>query len=64
MQKVQRKQKNEDAKKVVMLVAKLNQYRHEYYNKAKPSVPDAVYDHLFDELKCYTKVVTGVANGI
>ena len=50
MQKVQRKQKNEDAKKVVMLVAKLNQYRHEYYNKAKPSVPDAVYDHLFDEL--------------
>ncbi len=30
MQKVQRNQKNEDAKKVVMLVAKLNQYRHEY----------------------------------
>ena len=51
MQKVQRNQKNEDAKKVVMLVAKLNQYRHEYYNKAKPSVPDAVYDHLFDELQ-------------
>ena len=51
MQKVQRKQKNEDAKKVVMLVAKLNQYRHEYYNKAKPSVSDAVYDHLFDELQ-------------
>jgi len=34
-----------------MLVAKLNQYRHEYYNKAKPSVLDAVYDHLFDELQ-------------
>ena len=51
MQKVQKKQKNEDAKNIVMLVAKLNQYRHEYYNKAKPSVPDAVYDHLFDELK-------------
>ena len=51
MHKVQRKQKNEDAKKVAMLVAKLNQYRHEYYNKAKPSVSDAVYDHLFDELK-------------
>ena len=33
-----------------MLVAKLNRYRHEYYNKAKPSVSDAVYDHLFDEL--------------
>lgn len=42
MQKVQKKQKNEDAKKVVMLVAKLNQYRHEYYNKARPSVSDAV----------------------
>lgn len=51
MQKVHRKQKNEDAKKVAMLVAKLNQYRHEYYNKAEPSVPDAVYDHLFDELQ-------------
>lgn len=51
MQKVQKKQKNEDEKKIVMLVAKLNQYRHEYYNKAKPSVSDAVYDHLFDELK-------------
>ena len=51
MQKVHRKQKNEDAKKVAELVAKLNQYRHEYYNKAEPSVPDAVYDHLFDELQ-------------
>ena len=51
MQKVQSNRKNEDAKKVVMLVAKLNQYRHEYYNKAKPSVSDAVYDHLFDELQ-------------
>ncbi len=51
MQKVQRNQKNEDAKKVVMLVAKLNQYRNEYYNKAKPSVSDAVYDHLFDGLQ-------------
>ena len=51
MQKVQKKRKNEDAKKNAMLVAKLNQYRHEYYNKAKPSVSDAVYDHLFDELQ-------------
>lgn len=59
MQKVQRKQKNEDAKKIAMLVAKLNQYRHEYYNKAKPSVSDAVYDHLFDELQKLEKE-TGV----
>ena len=51
MQKVHRKQKDEDVKKVAELVAKLNQYRHEYYNKAKPSVPDALYDHLFDELQ-------------
>lgn len=32
------------------LVALLNQYRDEYYNKATPSVSDAVYDRLFDEL--------------
>ncbi len=62
MQKVQRKQKNEDVKKVVMLVAKLNQYRHEYYNKAKPSVSDAVYDHLFDELQRLEKK-TGIVLG-
>lgn len=62
MQKVQRKQKNEDAKKVAMLVAKLNQYRHEYYNKAKPSVSDAVYDHLFDELQRLEKL-TGIILG-
>ena len=36
MQKVHRKQKDEDVKKVAELVAKLNQYRHKYYNKAKP----------------------------
>lgn len=45
------KPKKEDARKIAMLVAKLNQYRHEYYNKAKPTVSDAVYDHLFDELQ-------------
>lgn len=32
------------------LVVQLNQYRHEYYNLSAPSVPDAVYDRLFDEL--------------
>ncbi|MEY8334927.1 NAD-dependent DNA ligase LigA [Lachnospiraceae bacterium 47-T17] len=51
MQKLKEKRKKEDARTIAMLVAKLNQYRHEYYNEADPSVPDAVYDHLFDELK-------------
>lgn len=51
MQKAQRRQKNEDAEKIAMLVERLNQYRHEYYNKAEPSVADAVYDRLFDELQ-------------
>ena len=32
------------------LVDKLNQYRDEYYNRNAPSVSDAVYDHLYDEL--------------
>lgn len=32
------------------LTAQLNQYRNEYYNKNAPSVSDAVYDRLFDEL--------------
>ena len=33
------------------LVDKLNKYRDEYYNKNAPSVSDAVYDHLYDELE-------------
>lgn len=32
------------------LTKQLNQYRDEYYNKNAPSVSDAVYDRLFDEL--------------
>jgi DNA ligase (NAD+) len=32
------------------LVTQLNQYRNEYYNSNKPSVPDSTYDNLFDEL--------------
>ena len=28
----------------------LNRYRHEYYNLNAPTVTDAVYDQLFDEL--------------
>jgi DNA ligase (NAD+) len=33
------------------LVTRLNQYRHEYYNENCPSVPDSVYDRLYDELE-------------
>jgi DNA ligase (NAD+) len=32
------------------LTARLNQWRHEYYNINAPTVTDAVYDHNFDEL--------------
>ena len=32
------------------LTTRLNMYRDEYYNKNAPSVSDAVYDRLFDEL--------------
>ena len=33
------------------LVAKLNRWRHEYYNLNAPTVQDAVYDRCFDELQ-------------
>ena len=33
------------------LVLLLNQYRDEYYNLNKPTVPDSNYDELFDELQ-------------
>lgn len=62
MQKVQRKQKNEDAEKMATLVTRLNQYRDEYYNKAEPTVSDAVYDRLFDELQELEKR-TGIVLG-
>jgi len=32
------------------LTGQLNQYRHEYYNLSSPTVSDAAYDRLFDEL--------------
>jgi len=32
------------------LVDKPGRYRHEYYNEEAPSISDAVYDHLYDEL--------------
>ncbi len=51
MKKIQTETNAGDAAKVTALVTKLNRYRHEYYNLAAPSVPDAVYDHLFDELQ-------------
>jgi len=37
------------------LVKQLNTYRNEYYNLNKPSVPDATYDKLFDELSILEK---------
>lgn len=38
MNRLHSKSKKEDVRKITMLVEKLNRYRHEYYNKAKPSV--------------------------
>jgi DNA ligase (NAD+) len=38
------------AEKVRELTAKLNLWRHEYYNLNVPTVSDAVYDRYFDEL--------------
>lgn len=40
-----------EAERIHELTDKLNRYRDEYYNKNAPSVTDAVYDHLFDELQ-------------
>ena len=51
MDRSKTKPKTGDAQKVRALVEKLNQYRHEYYNLAAPSVSDAVYDRLYDELQ-------------
>ena len=42
---------NQNAEHIRKLVDRLNGYRHEYYNENSPSVSDAVYDHLYDELK-------------
>ena len=50
MQKKQAKPEHASVKRINELVSRLNRYRHEYYNLAKPSVSDAVYDRLFDEL--------------
>ena len=50
MQKKQSKSDGASVQRITELTATLNRYRHEYYNLAKPSVSDAVYDRLFDEL--------------
>lgn len=41
---------NDDEKKVYDLVELLKGYREEYYNRSEPSITDAQYDALFDEL--------------
>lgn len=46
-------------KRVRELVEQLNIYRDEYYNKSTPSVTDAVYDRLYDELASLEKA-TGI----
>ena len=51
MDRTKTRPKTGDAQKVKALVAKLNRYRHEYYNLAAPSVSDAAYDRLYDELR-------------
>jgi len=42
-------------KKVREMTDQLNRYRDEYYNKNIPSVSDAEYDRLFDELAALEK---------
>lgn len=42
-------------KRIHELVTLLNQYRHEYYNLACPTISDAVYDRLYDELAAIEK---------
>ena len=46
MKKKQAKPDAASVQRITELVAMLNRYRHEYYNLAKPSVSDAVYDRL------------------
>jgi DNA ligase (NAD+) len=37
--------------KIRELTARLNQWRHEYYNLAAPTVSDDLYDRCYDELE-------------
>lgn len=45
--------------KIKELTLRLNNYRHEYYNLNCPSVSNAVYDRLFDEL-AHLENTTGI----
>ncbi len=62
MRGTQTKPKTGEAQKIKALVTKLNQYRHEYYNLASPSVSDAAYDRFYDELQKLEKK-TGIIYG-
>lgn len=42
---------SQETERIHGLVDKLNQYRNEYYNQDAPSVSDAAYDRLYDELE-------------
>ncbi len=42
---------SQSTERIHELVDKPSRYRHEYYNEDAPSVSDAVYDHLYDELE-------------
>lgn len=48
--------------KIQALTAQLNQYRDEYYNSNAPSVSDAAYDRMYDELAALEKE-TGICHG-
>ena len=50
MQKKQSRSDGASVQRIAELTATLNRYRHEYDNRANPSVSDAVYDNLFNEL--------------
>lgn len=47
--------------KIQALTAQLNRYRDKYYNSDAPSVSDAVYDRLYDELEALEKE-TGICS--
>lgn len=55
MKQNQNEHLSQEAIRIHHLVKQLNQYRHEYYNMNAPSVSDAVYDCLFDELDALEK---------
>ena len=48
------------SEKIRNLTAKLNRWRHEYYNLNTPTVQDVIYDRHFDELKRLEQI-SGIA---